>query len=214
MPGWDKTYNELVADLQHAFKQELPGMDAQYKLVPPSRAKPNLELIESRSPKKAGVLALFYPVNNVPHVVLMKRNTYPGVHSGQISFPGGKVEDQDKNWVDTALRETEEEIGVPRQHISVLGQITRVYIPPSNFLVQPVIGVANKRPHFIPHQHEVDELLEIPFSQFCNHNNRRTTKVEARGFTMTVPAYHIGKNIVWGATAMMISEVTQMLAQG
>lgn len=211
MPGWDKSFNELRIDLQQAYQNDLPGMHAQFQVVPPGRAKPDLSVIESQNPKKAGVLALFYPIKETPYLVLMKRNTYPGVHSGQISLPGGRVEEEDENWIATALRETEEEVGVPRNMVEVLGEITRVYIPPSNFLVQPVIGFTSVRPDFVPHEQEVDELLEIPVSAFCDPQNLRTTQVEARGFTMQVPAYHIDKNIVWGATAMMISEITHML---
>ena len=211
MLGWDKSFSELRIDLQQAFQKDLPGVHAQFQLVPPGRPKPDLTVIESQNPKKAGVLALFYPVKNTPHLVLMKRNTYPGVHSGQISLPGGQVEEDDENWIATALRETEEEVGVPRNMVEVLGEITRVYIPPSNFLVQPVIGFTSIRPDFIPHDKEVDELLEVPVSAFCDPKNLRTTQVQARGAAMQVPAFHMGKNIVWGATAMMISEITYML---
>ena len=212
MPGWDKSFSALIADLEKAFERELPGMPAQFRMVPAGRGKPDLEEIERQNPKRAGVLALFYPVEDKPHVVLMKRNTYPGVHSGQISFPGGRVEDEDANLVATALREAEEEVGVPRQAVNVLGEISKVYIPPSDFLVQPVIGYADQRPMFVPEDEEVDELLEVPIAAFCDPKNLRSTKVDVRGFTMHVPAYHIDQHIVWGATAMMMSEITHMLS--
>jgi 8-oxo-dGTP pyrophosphatase MutT (NUDIX family) len=211
MLGWDKDFNAFKDALSKGFTAGLPGVEAQYRLVPPDRQRPNFDEILTKNPRKAGVLALFYPVAEVPHLVLMKRNTYPGVHSGQISLPGGQAEDLDGNLIETALRETHEEIGVHRKYISVLGNLTQVYIPPSNFLVQPVIGVSHKRPDFIPEIKEVSELLEVAFTEFFNPANFRETRVEARGFVMQVPAYHINNHIIWGATAMMISEIIALL---
>ncbi len=210
MPGWDN-FQAFLRKIEQASQGNLPGQDAQFKLVPPGRDKPNLDLIESQNPKRAGVLALFYPVEDQPHVVLMKRNTYPGVHSGQISFPGGRLEPEDADLTETALRETEEEIGVDRSSIRVLGLLSKVFIPPSNFLVQPVMGFLDHRPEFVPHDHEVDELLELPMSSFTNPQNLRATRVDVRGFKVDVPAFHINGNIIWGATAMMMSEITHMV---
>ena len=132
MRGWDN-FDDFSGVLREGLSSSLPGMDAQYKLVPPGRARPDLaEIKHTRNPRLAGVLALFYPIDQIPHVVLMKRNTYPGVHSGQISFPGGQHEEFDHDMVATALREAEEEVGVERESVEVLGSLTEVYIPPSH----------------------------------------------------------------------------------
>ncbi len=211
MRGWDSDFELFVEQLKLGINKELPGFEAHYKLLPPNRLPPDFEEIESKNPRQAGVLALFYPVNNVPHVVLMKRNVYPGVHSGQISFPGGQKEQEDADLVRTALRETHEEIGVQPHEIEVLGKLTRVFIPPSNFLVQPVIGFSQSRPAFVPHFKEVETLLEIPFSAFAQAKNMRETTVEARGTTFLVPAFIVENEVIWGATAMMISEIVHLL---
>ncbi len=211
MPGWDKQFSSFKDRLHQAMEAGLPGADAQYKLVPPGRERPNIEQIKHmRSPRLAGVLALFYPVDNVPHVVLMKRNTYPGVHSGQISFPGGQKEDYDDDLVATALREAEEEVGAKTDQIEVLGSLTEVYIPPSNFLVQPVVGIQNSRPVFTPDATEVHTILEVPFHLFLDKSNLKPSRVSARDYTLEVPAYHVKNEVVWGATAMMISELTHL----
>jgi len=211
MLGWDKDFNAFKAAVSKGLALGLPGVEAQYRLVPPDRPRPNFDEIETNNPRKAGVLALFYPVAEVPHLVLLKRNTYPGVHSGQISLPGGQAEELDGNITETALREAHEEIGVHPKEVSVLGNLTRVYIPPSNFLVQPVLGISKQRPAFIPEAKEVSALVEVPFHIFLNSEYFRETRVEARGLVMHVPAYHIDGHVIWGATAMMISEIVALL---
>jgi 8-oxo-dGTP pyrophosphatase MutT (NUDIX family) len=141
----------------------------------------------------------------------MKRNTYPGVHSGQISFPGGQKEDVDGDLIATALREADEELGINQLDVEVLGALTEVYIPPSNFLVEPIVGLQNERPSFKADATEVHSILEVPFSAFLKSENFKTSKVEARGYTLEVPSYHVHNEVVWGATAMMISELTHLL---
>lgn len=211
MLGWDSDFETFLRVLKAGVLNNLPGVEAQYKLLPPGRPLPNFDLIERQNPRLAGVLALFYPVNNIPHLVLMKRNVYEGVHSGQISLPGGQKEEIDIDLVATALRETHEEIGVAPEIVEVLGSLTRVFIPPSNFLVQPVVGVAKNRPAFVPDLKEVDELVEVPFHVFLDTSNFKETSVFARSLEMKVPAFHVQNEIIWGATAMMIAELAQIM---
>jgi 8-oxo-dGTP pyrophosphatase MutT (NUDIX family) len=213
MPGWDN-FEAFATALHRSFKRPLPGINAQYKLVPSGRAKPDLEHIKhARNPRYAGVLALFYPIENVPHVVLMKRTTYPGVHSGQISFPGGQKEHFDHDIIATALREADEEVGIQEPDVQVVGSLTEVYIPPSNFLVTPVIGLQFDQPSFKADKTEVDSILEVPFHQFLLPENLLRAKVEAGGYTLQVPSYHVQNEVIWGATAMMISELTHLFKQ-
>ena len=209
MLGWDN-FESFTEALKRAATLELPGVEAQFKLLPPGRKRPDFKEIISNNPKKAGVLALFYPRNNQPYLVLMKRNSYPGVHSDQISLPGGQLEDLDVDLVETALRETEEEIGIQRSQINVVGKLTQVFIPPSNYLVQPVIGTSFHDLSFSPNPTEVQALIETPFAEFLNKKNFITTKLMVRGIEMEVPAYHINNEIIWGATAMMIAELVHM----
>jgi 8-oxo-dGTP pyrophosphatase MutT (NUDIX family) len=140
-------------------------------------------------------------------LVFIKRTSYPGVHSAQISFPGGKAEKHDADILQTALRETEEEIGVAATDIEILGNLSRVYIPPSNFMVQPVVGAIPYKPTFTPHSKEVDVLLPMPFEAFLTANTMQNTRVETRGLVMHVPAFNVQNEIIWGATAMMVAEL-------
>ncbi len=212
MPGWPNDFEQFSHALKTSIALGLPGANAQYMLVPPNRPRPDLTLVkQEKNPRLAGVLALFYPIENKPHLVLMKRNTYPGVHSGQISLPGGQIEPHDETIEATALRETHEEIGVAAHLVDIVGRLTELYIPPSNFLVQPIVGLAKSRPHFVPEAKEVERVLEIPFAAFAHPENLKETTVSARGFTMQVPAFTIDGEIIWGATAMILGELLAIL---
>ena len=188
----------------------LPGENAQFLMSPPYRQ----ELIKLREQvikksKKAAVLALFYPdFSGETHLVLIKRKTYKGVHSAQLAFPGGKVEAIDKNFEETALRETEEEIGVPRTSVEVIKPLTQLYIPPSNFEVFPFLGKVAHTPTFIRQESEVEAILEVPLSSFLNESCVCTFKVATSyNVEVDVPAFNFDGQIVWGATAMMMSEI-------
>ncbi|RMA64731.1 8-oxo-dGTP pyrophosphatase MutT (NUDIX family) [Ulvibacter antarcticus] len=195
---------------------ELPGEAIQLKMAPVERL---LELKDQARQKntarKAGVLALFYPnAKNEAMLALILRKTYKGVHSAQIGFPGGKVEDEDANLTDTALRETEEEIGVPRLAVNVLKELTEIYIPPSNFFVQAFIGITTTTPEFVLQEDEVEELVEVTLDHFMD-DAVLTTKVLSTSYAtdIDVPAFLLNGHVVWGATAMMLSEVRELLKQ-
>lgn len=203
--------NSIVDALKKGLSQGLPGQQAQYKMLPPERDKVKLESITHSNPKRAAVLALLYPKQELPHIVLMKRSSYPGVHSDQISFPGGKLEDFDKNLEQAAVRESNEELGILPSRVSILGELTPVYIPPSNFLVNPFVGFSEERPEFVPDKKEVTEVLEVPFSDILNPDNLSNVKLKVRGNQIEVPAYTLNGHVVWGATAMVISELTSLI---
>jgi 8-oxo-dGTP pyrophosphatase MutT (NUDIX family) len=145
-------------------------------------------------------------------MVFMLRKTYEGVHSNQISFPGGKVELEDDNLKTTALRETYEEIGVSSSDIYVLKEMTEVYIPPSNFLVKPFLGISKFRPNFVLEEKEVERLIEIPLKSILS-NEALTTKEITNSYAkgMNVPAFEFNNEVVWGATAMMLSEIKDLI---
>lgn len=211
MLGWDKNFDFFLEHLKDALQKPLPGFSAHFSMLPPARQAPDFDQIEAEfKPKKAAVMALFYPEKNRPNLVFIKRNRYPGVHSAQISFPGGKKEPGDENDLHTALRETQEEIGVNAEKIIILGELSRVYIPPSNFLVQPVVGYVGHSPEFFPDNKEVDELLPLPFGDFFIDEAIHQTRVETHGLEMHVPAYHVQNRIIWGATAMMVAELRSL----
>lgn len=192
----------------------LPGRASHYKMAPELRIQTlGTGLEPGKMPKKAGVMALFYPdAANRTHLLLILRKTYEGVHSNQIGFPGGKQEPEDISLLDTALRETEEEVGVERQRITVIRAMSDLYIPPSNFEVRPFIGLYNKQHPFVCQESEVEALVEIPFSHILDDGliTTRTMKTSYSG-KVAVPAFELGGYIVWGATAMMLSEIKELL---
>lgn len=193
---------------------ELPGMEVQLKMAPMGRLEEfKAAALKMNNAKKAGVMALFYPtVEHETNLALILRKTYKGVHSAQVGFPGGKLEEEDNSLKDAALRETEEEVGVPRNSIHVLKKLTEVYIPPSNFFVQPFVGMTTETPKFVLQEDEVEALIEVDLNKFMD-NSCITTEILSTTYATEweVPAYKLNGHIVWGATAMMLSELREML---
>ncbi|MFD1294324.1 NUDIX hydrolase [Lutibacter holmesii] len=202
------------------FKQIIPkisqhpvgGLEAQFKLAPELRKQFSETQIKNKHPKFAGVLALFYPSsNNETHFLLTKRASYKGTHSAQISFPGGKHEQKDTSLQQTALRETYEEVGVTTNEITIIKEMTNVYIPPSNFLVTPYIGFSNNSPIFTKN-HEVEELIPVSLDDFLHNTTISNTTLSTSYATeITVPCFKLNSYIVWGATAMMLNEIRELL---
>ncbi len=206
-------FEQLIPKIE---KSNLPGIDSQFKLAPSIRKKLGKHIdVKSKSPNQAAVLALLYPdTAGVMTMVFMLRKTYKGVHSNQIGFPGGKVEPLDGSLKATALRETVEEIGVDEKAIQVLKTLTEVYIPPSNFLVQPFLGFVNKRPDFILEEKEVERLIEIPLQQILlDKNISQSVITTSYAKELKVPAFEFNKEVIWGATAMMLSEIKDLLVR-
>ncbi|MBE7640227.1 NUDIX domain-containing protein [Salegentibacter sp. BLCTC] len=205
-----KDFKDRVPKLK---KIGLPGEKAHHKLVPGNRREVMKTLdINSLKPNKAGVMAVFYPNNlGKTHLVLILRKTYKGVHSNQIGFPGGRVEPEDESLEQTALRETEEEVGIPRNKIEVIKELTRLYIPPSNFWVQPYLGFMQETPTLIAQESEVERILEVDLDHFLDHSNFVTEELSTSyASRMRVPAFKLNEQIVWGATGMMLSEIREI----
>jgi 8-oxo-dGTP pyrophosphatase MutT (NUDIX family) len=190
----------------------LPGVDSHYKMAPQSRIK-ELESYfqKKKNPKKAGVLALFYPKKDVTHLLLILRKKYPGVHSNQISFPGGKFEESDRDLLGTALRESAEEVGVVPGDIQIVRALSEIYITPSNFDVQPYLGLYEKKEPFIIQETEVEALVEVPVLDFLNEANIIQSNLSTSyALNIEVPAFDLQGHTVWGATAMMLSEIKDL----
>jgi len=207
-------FNTFLKSVPKIENLELPGEASQIKMSPPYR----LELMEHnrllmKTAKQAAVLALFYPnKHNETHLILILRKTYKGVHSAQVGFPGGKLEDADADLQMAALRETYEEVGVPMDTVNVLKRMTPMYIPPSNFTVHPFFGVTNDTPDFIKQDDEVEDLIEVSLPHFLDESTVFQTSVPTSyKVKVEVPAFKLNGHVVWGATAMMLSEVKDLL---
>jgi 8-oxo-dGTP pyrophosphatase MutT (NUDIX family) len=192
---------------------ELPSVSSHLKMAPLERIE-SLEKMNnfSDSARKAAVMMLFYPKGDVAHLVLIVRNAYPGVHSSQIAFPGGKVEELDSDLQETALRETFEEIGIPTDKIKVVRSFSSIYIPPSNFLVYPFMGISATELDFVLQEEEVAGIIEMPVAMLLDdsiiaHKILETSYAKE----MKVPVFQIQGHAVWGATAMMLSELKDVL---
>ena len=192
---------------------KLPGQDYLLKIAPPARIKHLKNNIIPHDSKTASVLMLFYTdSNNESRLVLMLRNKYKGVHSNQISLPGGKVDRLDKSLKDTALRETNEEIGLNKDDISIVGELSSVYIPPSNFNVFPFVGYSSKTPKFVPDSKEVSLILSPKLSYILGMDIVESV-VEVNNATQKVPSFLIDNHILWGATAIIIHEFVLLFKQ-
>jgi 8-oxo-dGTP pyrophosphatase MutT (NUDIX family) len=193
--------------LRSRLEQPLPGTEAHLKMAPIGRIK-NVEIYKpNENTRVSSVLLLFYPEEGRLHFPMIVRPQNSGVHSGQIALPGGKKDEEDEDLIATALRETEEEIGVRVSRDQILGQLSHLYIPPSNFLVYPFVAAIHEKPKFIPSVHEVDELLSIDLDNFLSHHSPLEREIEARYMKAKVPCYELNGRVVWGATAMILSEL-------
>lgn len=205
--------NNKIPDLiSKKLELELPGTAAHGRMMSYGRKSAREVRAEGLQPRIGAVLMLLYPDRGQWHTVLIERPKYEGTHSGQIAFPGGKQEDSDKDLVETALRETEEEVGVSPSMVNVLGELTELYIPPSNFLVQPILGFASEKPNFVADPREVEVILETPVEEFFIPGNKKEKDIFLPNYNMSIkaPYFDVHQRTVWGATAMMIQEFIEL----
>lgn len=191
-----------------------PGLKAQLKMAPALRFASDKTFLEvPENAKKAAVMMLLYPnKNNEWMFCLIQRTTYDGKHSGQISFPGGKKEEQDNDFWTTALRETEEEIGVRRSSVTLLTSLTPTYIPPSNFHVYPFLAYTSSIPKFSPELGEVEAVIEVKLKELLLKDAIKEGPMTTSYMKNTnVPMFIFNNNKVWGATAMILSEARELI---
>ena len=164
-------------------------------------------------PLISAVLILLYEKDNQIFICLIKRAEDGLVHGGQISLPGGKKEKEDVSIIQTALREAYEEVGVETEIVNVLGLLSDLYIPPSNFNVTPVLAYCEKKPHYIINKKEVQYVVECRLSDLLDDNNIKTTIMKYGEKSFSVPYYYVEGEIVWGATAMILTELKDIIIE-
>lgn len=201
-----------LADVRQALT--LPDFDAvaaQKKMAPISRPERRPESLPGKA-RLGGVLILFYCRQHELHLVLTRRRDDLNSHAGQISFPGGKHE-EDETLQDTAVREAHEEIGIDPAAVTILGELTPLYIPPSDFEVHPTVAWYSngQQPEFYPSDAEVAEILEVPLRHLLHPETRVEELWDWRGGKVLVPYFNVEGHKVWGATAMMLSELVERL---
>ncbi len=201
--------NNYINKIKKELKKPLPGLTYQAKMAP----KVRLNNYDPNPPgaRKGGVLLLLYYESDKLFITFIKRAEDGGVHSGQISFPGGKYEANDKSLIDTAKRETFEEIGINGSEVEIIGNLTTLYIPVSNYVVYPTVGFIENIPKFILNKTEVDKVIVLPLKKFLLDSHINTGEVDVRNEKIETLFYKIEGNVIWGATAMIMSEFTEIV---
>jgi 8-oxo-dGTP pyrophosphatase MutT (NUDIX family) len=201
--------------LVNRLNSALPGEESQYNLAPFKRKEEaTIAWNNDKKPRLSAVMLILYPEDGMIHVPLIIRNVYDGVHSGQIGLPGGKNEYFDQNIQQTAIRETIEEISVHVNEKDILGSLSELYVPVSNFIIQPFIAWLDHKPEFTRDPSEVQKILEVPLAHLQNpaHVQERTIKTRD-GYSIKAPGIPIEDEFLWGATAMIVSEFIAILQE-
>lgn len=202
-----------INQLKYILAEKLPGIDSHIKMAPEHRAEELYKINpDNFNPRLSAVLIILFHEDDKLKIVFIRRSEYVGIHSGQIAFPGGRYEESDENLKTTALREVEEEIGIKADTVEILGQLSDLYIPPSNFLVRAYVGYLKEKPVFNIDDREVQEVLVLNYEhfkrpdvikvrEFKTHNSTRLTKA---------PYFDVEGAIIWGATAMILTELLDL----
>ena len=194
---------KLLGELRDKLACDLPGLESQLVAAPPFRAS-SFSDEDVKVARRASVMWLMYPTAEGWGGVLIKRAPYDGVHSGQIGLPGGERDACDESDLACAIRECEEEIGVVVEKEQVVGALSPLYIPPSKFFVRPFFACLPERPNFILDEVEVSEVLFLSLDRLCSDG--LWGEYEMKG--VLLPGFELRGNVVWGATAMMLSEIS------
>lgn len=202
-----KDAEQLAQGIKDAVFHGLPGAKAHSKMIPEGRI-----LVSSSQYKESAVLLLLYPKSGTWFTLLMKRNQYQGPHSDQISLPGGKSKIEDKTLLQTAIRETFEEIGLAISKALICASLTPLHIPVSRFVVHPFIAVLDYTPNFIPDRNEVNYLIEVSLQELNDPSAVKMKKMLIREMQTNVPYFDIQGEVIWGATAMILSEFLELIS--
>ena len=196
------------------IENQLPGEDAHLMMLPKGREKSSVSRRQAIAPKQASVaIHLFFTNPADPHLILIKRSIYDGAHSGQIAFPGGKTDEKDTDLIHTALRESKEEIGLSANEENLIGALSPVYIPISNFDVHPFLFLHFNSVALLAEKREVSEILTVPLSEIIEEKNihKKEITLNDTNETIEVTGFLIQGNWVWGASALILNEVKEVL---
>jgi 8-oxo-dGTP pyrophosphatase MutT (NUDIX family) len=207
----ERDFERFVNLFKKRIKSPLPGEKAQLKMASTIRNKELNFKYDTSKAIHSSVLILFFPVGMRIKTVFILRQTYDGVHSGQVSFPGGRLEKNDQSLIHTALREAGEEVNIKTSQVKIIGTLSELYIPPSNFLVLPVVGYTLKRPSFKPDKTEVAEVIEADISFLFDQNLKKEKVLDVRGYKIKAPYFDVNGHTIWGATAMILSELREVI---
>ncbi len=205
--------NLIISQLKEKLKTTLPGNEA-HKLLEPETRRHFKNHIPLENARKSSVLILIFPSGDFYGSFTILRPKYDGVHSNQIAFPGGQMERQDDNLMNTAIRETKEEIDVYVDKRFILGKLTDIYIPPSNYLVAPYVAFFDQKPQTNRQPSEVEEIIEVNLKEIIAPDAivKRSFHLEKYG-SVNVPCFVTGDYVIWGATAMIMSELREVLKE-
>ena len=201
----------MIENLKSKLDQNnLIGEEAHLEMTP-YRNDVAASLNHKKEPRQSAVTVLLFEKNRQVECVLIQRPEYEGTHSAQVAFPGGKLE-KGETLKQAALRETFEEIGVEDSQIEIIGQLSQLYIPPSNFMVYPYVGILKEEPNYKIDEREVAEVFSFPVSELVNLENIPSTEIKlSNGLKLKTPYFDIKNKIVWGATAAMLNELRRLL---
>ena len=194
--------------LQKRISENLPGETAQYRMSPRARISTADYLKQNPTHRSSAVLLPLFPYEGTIYTMLIRRPSYDGMHSGQLALPGGKADEGDGSLTFTAIREMEEEVGIKIPEASILGALSPVYIPVSNFLVQPFAAQLSEKPTWIPDKHEVDAIIEFPLAHLLDKTVKDRRRITiGKNMFIDAPCYIVDGQVLWGATAMIFSEL-------
>jgi 8-oxo-dGTP pyrophosphatase MutT (NUDIX family) len=204
----------FIRRLQERLARPLPGEAAQMYMAPSSRRVPPYYLNRSESHRISSVMIMLYNENSRWKFPLIQRPLNSGVHSGQMALPGGRMEESDADRIATAIRETREEIGVETSQMKVLGVLTELHIQASQNTVLPVVSYIPGKPEYSPDPAEVESIHIVSLAEIADENRRKITDISVtENITIEAPYFDVEGKIIWGATAMILSEFLHIIRE-
>ncbi len=200
---------EFIHKVQNNLNSKLPGKRAHDKMRT-GPEMPNIIKFKNKPPIPSAVLILLYPKDDTFNFILTLRSKNVESHKGQISLPGG-VQEEDESLEQTALRETNEEIGVIPKIVELLGKLSTIYIPFTGFNIYPYVGWTKSAPYLQASEDEVEKIIEVSIDDLIDDNNQTKKNTTIRGVPVTMPYFNLNNEIVWGATSMILSEFKEII---